>query len=192
MKPEASARHEERARVFFALWPDAGTAQCLHTLAESQQQRFGGRVMQRDTLHMTLAFVGGVPRARIPELLEVGAAVAPRAFDVSLDVSLDVLGEWARKHIVWAGPQHTPEPLAELAAELHQQLGESAFGLEARPFVPHVTLLRNAACETQRSPLEPAVPWRATGFVLVESKLLASGARYDVLGRWLAAETDRV
>lgn len=183
MKPEASTRHEERARVFFALWPDADTAQSLHTLAESQKQRFGGRVMQRDTLHLTLAFVGGVPRLRIPELLAAGAAVAPRA----IDLSLDVLGEWARKHIVWAGPRDVPGPLAELSAELHQKLGEHGFGLEARPFVPHVTLLRNAACETQRLPLEPAVPWRATGFVLVESKLLASGARYEVLGRWSAS-----
>lgn len=168
--------------MFFALWPDADTAQSLHTLAESESKHFGGRVMQRDTLHMTLAFVGAVSRARIPELQKVGAAVAPRAFDVSLDV----LGEWARKHIVWAGPQHVPGPLAELAADLHQKLGEGGFGLETRPFVPHVTLLRNVACETQRSTLEQAVPWRVTGFVLVESKLLASGARYQVLGRWLA------
>lgn len=178
---EPPRRHEERARVFFALWPDVDTAQTLHGLAESARPRFGGRAMRRDTLHLTLAFIGGVPRVRIPELLQIGASVAPRA----IDLSLDVLGEWARKHIVWAGPQTVPEPLAALAADLQSALLDAGFVLEARPFVPHVTLLRNAACATRRMPLEQAVRWHADGFVLVESRLLPSGARYEVLGRWV-------
>ncbi len=136
--------------------------------------------MRRDTLHLTLAFIGGVPRLRIPELLEVGAAVTPRAFELSLDV----LGEWMHKHIVWAGPGDAPKALVELSGDLHERLAAAGFGLEERPFVPHVTLLRNAACATQRSLLEQAVKWRADGFVLVESRLLTSGARYEVLGRW--------
>ena len=143
--------------------------------------------MRRDTLHLTLAFIGGVPRLRIPELLDVGAAVTPRAFELSLDV----LGEWMRKHIVWAGPGDVPAALLALASELHERLVAAGFGLEERPFVPHVTLLRNAACATQRSSLEQAVKWRADGFVLVESKLLASGARYEVLGRWHVAGAGR-
>ncbi|MDX5445031.1 MAG: RNA 2',3'-cyclic phosphodiesterase [Zoogloeaceae bacterium] len=171
---------EERARVFFALWPDASTAKVLHGLADATKQRFGGRAMRIDTLHLTLAFIGGMPRVRLPELLAIGAAVAPRA----VDLSLDVLGEWSRKHIVWAGPERVPEPLAALAAELQSALVTAGFALEARPFVPHVTLLRNAACATHRTPLEPPVCWRADGFVLVESKLLPSGARYEMLGRW--------
>lgn len=172
---------EERARVFFALWPDAETARSLHGLAEKAKQHFGGRAMHVDTLHLTLAFIGGVPRVRIPELLELGASVVPRA----VDLSLDVLGEWARKHIVWAGPETVPEPLAVLAAELQSALLGAGFVLETRPFVPHVTLLRNAACATRRMPLELAVRWHADGFVLVESRLLPSGARYQVLGRWV-------
>jgi RNA 2',3'-cyclic 3'-phosphodiesterase len=138
--------------------------------------------MRLDTLHLTLAFIGGVPRVRIPELLDIGAAVAPRAFDLTLDV----VGEWARKHIVWAGPEQVPEQLAALAAELKSALLNAGFAIEARPFVPHVTLLRNAACATQRTPLEPSVRWHADGFVLVESALLPSGASYEVLRRWQA------
>src|SRR5690606_16064137 len=106
---------EERARVFFALWPDAETAHALHQLARSAHAGFGGRVMRRDTLHLTLAFIGGVPRLRIPELLEVGAAVTPRAFELSLDV----LGEWMHKHIVWAGPGDAPKAMVELSVDLH-------------------------------------------------------------------------
>lgn len=178
MKPE----REARARVFFALWPAAETARALHTLTESLQLRFGGRAMRMDSLHLTLAFVGSVPRGRIAELLAAGARVQPRAFGLQLDV----LGEWARKHIVWAGPAEVPEALATLVAELQQTLSEAGFVLEARPFVPHVTLLRNAACETRRTPLEQPLCWRTDGFVLVESMLQPSGARYVELGRWTA------
>lgn len=171
---------EERARLFFALWPDAATAAILHRLGESARQRFGGRCMHRDTLHLTLAFIGGVPRVRIAELLELGAHVRPHAFHLALDI----LGEWARKHIVWAGPAQAPEPLTALADDLRRVLADAGFAIEARPFVPHVTLLRNAACATRRAPLELPVRWAVHGFVLVESKLLPSGARYEVLGRW--------
>lgn len=180
MAAEPPRWHEQRARVFFALWPDPATAAALQRLAESAQQRFGGRAMRHDTLHLTLAFIGGVPRVRVRELLELGAAVTPRAFDLPLDV----LGEWARKHIVWAGPAQVPQPLAALAGDLQRLLTNAGFALEARPFVPHVTLLRNAACATQRVPLAPPVHWAADGFVLVESKLLPSGARYETLARW--------
>ncbi|MDX5364013.1 MAG: RNA 2',3'-cyclic phosphodiesterase [Pseudazoarcus pumilus] len=151
-------------------------------MAGSLQPRFGGRVMRMDSLHLTLAFVGGVPRARIPELIAAGAQLSAAAFDLKLDV----LGEWARKHIVWAGPADVPAALATLAAELQQTLSEAGFALEARPFVPHVTLLRNAACETRRTPLEQPVRWRSDGFVLVESSLQPSGARYLELARWAA------
>lgn len=173
-------RGGDQARVFFALWPDAATAHSLHRLAESLKPRFGGRVMRLDSLHLTLAFVGSVPRERIPDLLAVGASVTPRAFDLTLDV----LGEWARKQLVWVGPSTTPEPLAGLADELHQGLVAAGFSMESRPFVPHVTLLRNAACATQRTSVGKVVRWWSEGFVLVESKLLASGARYEVVGRW--------
>lgn len=173
-------RGGDQARVFFALWPDAVTANSLHRLAESLQPRFGGRVMRLDSLHLTLAFVGSVPRERIPDLLAIGASVTPRAFDLTLDV----LGEWARKQLVWVGPSTTPEPLAGLADELHQGLVAAGFSMESRPFVPHVTLLRNAACATQRTSVGKVVRWWSEGFVLVESKLLASGARYEVVGRW--------
>lgn len=183
---EPALWREERARVFFALWPDVATANRLHMLAESAHRRFGGRVMRFDTLHMTLAFVGGVRRVKLPELLEAAATLTPPPFDLTLDT----LGQWGRRDIVWVGPSRAPQGLHDLVSDLHQRLRATGFELEARRFVPHVTLLRGAQCEDAQSVLEQPLRWRADGFVLVESKLQSSGARYRVLGRWAGSRPD--
>jgi hypothetical protein len=47
------------ARVFFALWPEALVRRALHTLATEYQSRCEARIMDADTLHMTLLFLGG-------------------------------------------------------------------------------------------------------------------------------------
>lgn len=181
---EPALWREERARVFFALWPDVATANRLHALAEAAQRRFGGRVMRFDTLHLTLLFVGGVRRVRLPELIEAAASLTPPPFDLTLDT----LGRWAKRDIVWAGPSHAPPGLHELVADLHGRLRELGFELEARRFVPHVTLLRGAECTDGQEPLAEPVRWRADGFALVESKRQSSGARYRLLGRWAGAD----
>src|SRR5690606_7323542 len=52
-------------RVFFALWPDARTAAVLSGWAQDAHAMCGGRIMRPDTLHLTLAFLGMVPHARV-------------------------------------------------------------------------------------------------------------------------------
>lgn len=166
--------------MFFALWPDSDTALALHRLAESAKDRFGGRAMRRDTLHLTLAFIGNVARERIAELIAAGDRVSVEPFTLAIDT----LGEWQRKKIVWAGPSIGAPELILLADSLQHEIVAAGFALEARTFLPHVTLVRNAGCATQRTALAAAITWSNSGFVLVESQLLASGASYEVLARW--------
>lgn len=169
-----------RARVFFALWPGAALAQGLHRLAREAHGRFGGRVMRRETLHLTLAFIGTIERTRIADLVAAGDRVrAPR-----IELSIDTLGQWQKKHIVWAGPGEPGAALVSLVESLRAELEAAGVTLERRPFVPHVTLLRNADCDTGRNALARPLKWQADGFVLVESKLQATGAGYEVLARW--------
>lgn len=135
--------------------------------------------MRLDTLHLTVAFIGDVARSRLPDLQELAGQVdAP-----CVDLTLDVLGEWERKHIVWAGPSTTPDALLQLVEALGGRLKSAGFDLEARSFVPHVTLLRNARCTDQRTPLEASLRWHCDGFVLVESTLGPAGSRYEILAQ---------
>lgn len=173
----------ERMRVFFALWPDAATAAALHARGRALRAECGGRLMRRDTVHMTLAFLGDVATARLDVLEEVAGAVRGERFALGLDR----VGGWHGHRVLCSGCETVPPPLQALAAELSARLRAAGFELDARAFNPHVTLVRNAL----RSPGHAEAPplrWPVASFVLVASERSADGAHYRVLGRWALAD----
>ena len=141
MRAEAASTAERTppARVFFALWPDLALVAALHDAALACAARCGGRVMQRDTLHLTLAFLGDVPPDRLDALRTIGDGVRAPA----TEITLDRLGYWPHNRIVWAGASKMSEALVQLVQRLGEALGAAGFRTERRPFAPHVTLLRN-------------------------------------------------
>lgn len=168
-------------RLFFALWPPAEVAEGLHALAR-QAAAHGGRAMRRDTLHLTLAFLGTTPVQRLPALLQVGTDTARscRAFTLPLDR----LGFWPRKHLVWAGPNQAPAELLAVHARLAELLGPA---LADPRFQPHLTLVRKAG----GPPVAPAAAlaaapmrWRVDELLLVRSQVMPDGAHYAPVGRW--------
>lgn len=167
-------------RLFFALWPPAAVAALLHHAALAAQRACGGRPMRRDTLHVTLAFLGAVPQSRIAAAEAAAANIAANPFVLELDR----LACWKHNRIVWAGCSGVPSALARLAADLADELRERGFTLDARPFAVHATLVRNADC-TATMPL-PAAPidWPVADFALVESHAEAGASRYEVMRRW--------
>lgn len=135
--------------------------------------------MRIDTLHLTLVFIGGVTPVQLAALCEVADRVRAMPFEFSLDR----VGCWRHNHIAWAGCSIVSPGLLELQAVLWQSLAKVGFPTEERPYVPHVTLLRNARCG-ELPPLEFPVRWQALEFDLIESHLSDHGARYRVLDRW--------
>ncbi len=142
--------------------------------------------MRRDTLHLTLAFLGDLSSDRVAEARRVADAIVAPQFDLVLDR----LGYWRHNRILWAGgvlprgfPPVTP-PLTFVAATLSERLRAAGFALDARPFVAHMTLLRDAHCDDVPVLPQP-VRWPVREFVLAESR----GARYDIVGRWPLAQS---
>jgi 2'-5' RNA ligase len=164
-------------RVFFAIWPDAASAQALHQVARAAGAICGGRVVRRDSLHVTLAFLGDIPAERVAAATRVAYGIAAEAFTLTLDR----LGYWRHNRILWAGG--VSPRLTFVAAALADGLRAADFALDTRPFVPHMTLLRDAHC-AEPPPLPQAIDWSANEFVLAESRLSGDGARYDIVGRW--------
>jgi len=165
------------ARLFFALWPDASARRRLTALARTLYGACGGRIVPAGRLHLTLAFLGEVPEARLPELCAVAERVSGRAGPLQLDR----LGRW--RDIVWAGCLEPPAHLLQLVAALRQQLGAAGFAVDEPPFSPHLTLLRKAG----RAPLpalEAPIVWPVADWHLVCSQLLPAGAEYRSLARW--------
>lgn len=193
-----SARNDGPASVFFALWPDEGCAGRLHAIAERLALRFAGRAMAKETLHLTLAFVGNVNPGRLPELLDLGREVAaeirslaPAAPESGL-ILLDRLGCWPRKRILWMGSDHPPSTPGVLAELLAVKLRARGYALPLRSFAPHVTLVRKPKIIPAASALDalkfPALGWPYDSFVLVRSRPSSSGAAYERLGSWALAE----
>lgn len=94
-----------------------------------------------DNLHITTKFIGTWPEARIEELHEALAEVAPRP---SFEVDVRQLGWFPNERsprVLWAGV-HGGVPLASLASETEERLASLGVPSEDREFSPHLTLAR--------------------------------------------------
>ena len=176
---------KDRLRLFFALWPNVAERTALAAWQAPLHALCGGRLMQMDTLHSTLVFLGEVEAHRLEALQLAAQEVSSPRFGWSLAEA----HYWGHNHIVYAAPEIAPAPLVELVDKLERNLRKHHFHFDVRPYKPHVTLLRNAHwgdASKIGDPLLslPAVDWRVDDFVLVSSLNGASSARYEVLAQF--------
>jgi RNA 2',3'-cyclic 3'-phosphodiesterase len=170
---------DARQRVFFALWPDASTRKQLAYWRDRLHRSSGGRKIPEEDLHLTLAFMGDSAERDVARAIVAAEEVTPRRFDFLIDVP----AYWKHNRIVWAGTQAIPDALSELTADLRRTLVRAGVRFDAKPFVPHITLLRDAA-DFHMADLPP-IDWCVECFALVHSQ---SGVRprYRVLRKWAA------
>ena len=135
------------------------------------------RLVPRENLHVTLAFLGSRPTGELPGIVDVlrraaGDAEPPR---------LDVTGYRETRSVGMLTLADEADAAAELARRLHDNLVElGVYRREARPWLPHVTVLRFR----ERPRLRPEVPslrWVSSDAAAFLSRLHPSGARYEVL-----------
>lgn len=180
---------EARARrVFFALWPDAEAIAHLSALACNLAAGGGSRLIRAESLHLTLAFVGAVAPGRVAQLEEIAAGVRAAAFDLSLDR----LGFWPQRGILWAGCRQSPAPLGRLRESLVAALRAAGFAIDhgsAAGHVPHLTLARRVRCASLPR-LGTPIRWRVGEFALVESHLNSSAASYATLASFALDRAD--
>lgn len=165
-------------RLFFALWPDDATRDALFRTGKWLHKHWGGRLMRADTLHITLAFLGSTPAEQLDALVACADSVQSEAFELVLDQA----GYWRHNRIGWLGASEAPPPHLELVGALNAALQGAGFPVDARPHVPHVTLLRKSL--GGEVPPCAAVHWPISEFVLVQSVTESDGAHYEVIRRW--------
>jgi 2'-5' RNA ligase len=169
----------EHARVFFALWPDEGVRGELDRLAARLHRLRGGRRTRAETIHLTLLFIGDVPRFTLPALQAGAADIRLPAFELVFDQTEC----WRHNRIACATTSQPPLALMDLVTGLEGTLQRLGIPYDPRPYKPHVTLVRNADCRPD-GPLTRPVRWPAREFVLVESLLCPEGAQYLRLGSY--------
>jgi len=166
-------------RYFFALWPDEGVRAQLAQWSRELHAVCGGRAVRAGNLHLTLAFLGNLERARVADVERAAAEVAPR----SVALVLDRPGFWKRNRIAFAGASAVPPELEAMVLELRTALARARVAFDAKGFVSHVTLLRDAREPRAMPGLEP-IRWELGGFVLARSSSEPGAIRYAVLGSW--------
>lgn len=165
-------------RLFVALTPPAR----LQRELERQAVRFrglcrGGRLVPRENLHLTLAFLGETDRRPAVEAAMTAAAGAPFVLRTAPP------GRFPGKRgdLWWMGVEEAP-PLLALRRRLVRALGEAGVWLDdAKPSRPHITLGRDLRPEPGADLRAwaagcPPRSWRVETLTLMESRPNPGGA----------------
>ena len=170
----ASVGPDERLRLFLGIRLPAGA---VEPLAKWQARSLrGGRIVPRENLHVTLAFLGSRPSGELPAILDVlGRAAAD-----SEPVRFDVTGYRETRSVGMLTLDDEGGAAAGLARRLHDDLEQlGVYRREARPWLPHVTVLRFRERPRLR-PEAPSLGWVSSNAAAFLSRLHPSGARYEV------------
>lgn len=130
------------------------------------------------TLHVTLAFLGSRPWAELAAILgalrESAAESSPFELEPVRYRETRSVGM-----LVLADPSGEATRLAE---RVHGRLeGLGVYRREARPWLPHVTVVRFRERLRLRPPLPEIGPFAPSGAAAFLSRLHPSGARYEVI-----------
>jgi RNA 2',3'-cyclic 3'-phosphodiesterase len=164
-------------------------------LAQVRAEHPEVRWLPLEQLHVTLAFIGTMPTARLPALQRALAGVAATAapFDVLLG-GAGRFGGRGRQEVAWIGLVEGHAACVELTDAV--TAAGRAVGVldppptgrpDARPR-PHLTVARRATPELSAA-MEaalglPRLGWRVEELVLFRSHLGSPRVRYEALASW--------
>jgi RNA 2',3'-cyclic 3'-phosphodiesterase len=172
----ASVARDERLRLFLALRIPEGV---LDEIERWQREHLSNvRVVPREHLHVTLAFLGRRPAGELETIVGALRQAAAEAGEIRLtpvryretrSVGMLVLDDEG-------------ENAADLAGDLQERLERlGVYRREARPWLPHVTVARwreRPRLRPEAPPGRTFVPSDAAAYL---SRLHPDGARYEVL-----------
>lgn len=175
-------------RAFIGLWPDQAARRYLQEQARRAHGMYGGRMMQPEHFHLTLAFLGNSP---VPALQAL-AAQLPDWTAPQVAFELSVQGVFQKPRVVWAGPDDSQQQALAVLQSWHEDIWArlQALGWERteRRFRPHISLLRHVrldGVDTREQPL-PRQSFAPAGAGLIVSVPENDRSRYHLaacLGR---------
>lgn len=144
------------------------------------RRNFNVRWIKKDSLHITLYFIGWVEENKINEISESLKTVVSghKPFNVYL-TEITIGPNEKRPKMIWAkGP--VTDKLIKLHKDVAEKIEKIVDRTEMLPFKNHVTLARK---DGRIKPFneETDLKFRVNSFELMESKLLKDGVKYWVI-----------
>lgn len=146
------------------------------------------------SIHLTLQFLGDVPDANVPVILDALQQKSIPVTGVRLQLAaMSAFPHLRRPQTIWMGVAGNVAGLEQMQRAVATVLAPLGFPSEDRPFQAHLTLGRvcREATSDQRAVLGKAignlptprpVAWESGGPILYQSILSPHGASYQALG----------
>jgi len=155
----------------------------------------GIRWVDPSSIHLTLAFLGGLTDEQVAEAIQATEMVAQQAQSFSYRLSrLGTFGSPRYPRVIWMGVEEPSGSLVSMHRMLNQQLLQRGFEVDTRPFSPHLTLARlksplspheqqqlQSLLASKSHSLVPVDSYAAHHLNVMKSELLRTGARYSCL-----------
>ncbi len=150
------------------------------------------RWVRPENLHLTLKFIGELPPADLPALLDAVTDAAAQMPPFVLETAgLGLFPDARRPRVAWAGCEEGADLAGELAGRIDQAAAELGYPLERRRYQPHITLGR-IKLPADAGDLPAALAGRSDEYYgstevaevcVFMSELRSEGARYTVMHR---------
>jgi RNA 2',3'-cyclic 3'-phosphodiesterase len=168
-------------RLFYAIECDRASQNMLQkAAAELKNESAGGRWTRPENYHLTLAFLGEQPEAKLSLLASILDETVQDA--KPFDLAFSGWGTFGRKNdILWIDVTADPE-LYNLVQRLRDLLNAHQLPAEDRPYQPHLTIARQIRIPPGYSPNWTRPPVRQTvrDIVLMESLRVQNRLVYQV------------
>jgi 2'-5' RNA ligase len=136
--------HAEVIRTFICIDVSPSIKSRLAVL-QDELRKFDASVswVKPTNVHLTLKFLGGVPVAKLPKLIETARDVCGSCSRFEVEVSGAGCFPSPRKpNVFWVGLVHLPGALISLQKNLEEALEAEGFARETKSFKPHLTIGR--------------------------------------------------
>lgn len=173
-------------RTFISIEPDLSTKKGIKEFINKQKlnSNFANiRWVKPENFHITLAFLGNVPKNKIPmlqtEFKDVISLYSPFSINLS---GIGGFPSCNNPKILWIGIEKNTD-LINLKKDIDKKLRKLGFKFNKKPFFPHITIGRqkNMIFGKTINDLEFKASFLVKKINLVKSELTKSGAVYTIV-----------
>lgn len=164
-----------KMRLFIALCPEASAvSKLLEVIDKWKAEGMKGNFTKVQNIHLTLAFLGEQPEAKLPIIRQVLKSIPfPK-----LSLQANGIGHFGSLYYAHIEPSAV---LAGYVEQVRQALKEAGVEFDAKPFKAHITLCRKL-CNPNQYPLElEPFEFSIETCCLFQSVLTPQGPVYTVL-----------